>query len=94
MKSPRILVTNDDGIDSPGIYALWKAMSKVGTPTVIAPCTEQSAASHSITLNKPLFINYISRDYGFEGWSVNGTPADCTKIGINEVLKHRPDLIV
>ena len=50
----------------------WKAMSKVGTPTVIAPCTEQSAASHSITLNKPLFINYISRDYGFEGWSVDG----------------------
>ena len=94
MKSPRILVTNDDGIDSPGIYALWKAMSKVGTPTVIAPTTEQSAASHSITLNKPLFINYISRDYGFEGWSVDGTPADCTKIGINEVLKQRPDLII
>ena len=94
MKPPRILVTNDDGIDSPGIYALWEAMSKVGTPTVIAPRTEQSAASHSITLNKPLFLNYISRNYGFEGWSVDGTPADCTKIGINEVLKHRPDLII
>ena len=94
MSSPNILVTNDDGIDSPGIYALWQAMSEIGSPTVIAPNIEQSAASHSISLNKPLFIKHISRNCGFKGWSVDGTPADCTKIGIKRVLDQKPDLII
>ena len=94
MRSPSILITNDDGIDSSGIYALWQAMCEIGNPIIVAPSKEQSAASHSITLNRPLNVKYISRNCGFKGWSVNGTPADCTKLGVKTILDQKPDLII
>jgi len=93
-KKPKILVTNDDGIYSPGIYALWEAVSQLGSVSVVAPSTEKSAVSHAITIDNLLRTKYIERSGGFKGWAVTGTPADCTKLAIKEILDHRPDLIV
>ena len=91
---PKILITNDDGIFSSGIYALWEALSEVGDVYVVAPSDEKSAASHSITINNLLRVKKVKRAGGFEGWSVSGTPADCTKIAVKEILKFTPDLLV
>lgn len=91
---PKILITNDDGIYSSGIYALWEALSEIGDVNVVAPRDEKSAASHSITINNFLRVEYIKRDKFFSGWSINGTPADCAKIAIKQILKDKPDLLV
>ena len=93
-KKPKILVTNDDGIYSSGIYALWEAVSQLGSVSVVAPSTEKSAVSHAITIDNLLRTKYIERSGGFKGWAVTGTPADCTKLAIKEILDHKPDLIV
>ena len=89
MNKPRILITNDDGILSKGIFTLWKALEKFSDVTIIAPKNEQSGKSHSISLDKPLSIKYISFNNGLEGYAVNGTPVDCVKIGLNEILKKK-----
>ena len=94
MMTPKILITNDDGINSPGIYALWEAMCEVGEPVIVAPVKEQSATSHAITLSQPVSIKAVSRSCGFKGWSVNGTPVDCAKIGIKTLLNQKPNLII
>ena len=94
MNKPRILITNDDGILSKGIFTLWKALEQFSDVTIIAPKNEQSGKSHSISLHKPLRIKYISHNDGFEGYAVNGTPVDCVKIGLNKFFKKKPDLIV
>ncbi len=94
MSKPKILITNDDGIFSTGIYALWQAMCEIGDPIVVAPNREKSATGHSITLNDPLRVESITRIRGFKGWAVDGTPADCTKIAINALLDKKPDLII
>ena len=94
MKKPNILITNDDGIHAPGIYALWEAMSQIGNPTVVAPNTEKSAVGHAITISDPIRIQEITRHGGFEGYSVNGTPADCVKVAIHSILDEKPDLVV
>ncbi|MCF8241036.1 MAG: 5'/3'-nucleotidase SurE [Melioribacteraceae bacterium] len=90
----KILVSNDDGITSPGIYELAKALSEIGEVTVIAPHTEQSAVGHAITMKIPLRIikHYINGE--FFGYAVDGTPADCIKIGIRNILKESPDIVV
>ena len=75
MNKPNILITNDDGIYSEGIYALWEAMREVGNPFVVAPLTEQSGSGHGITLNNPLRVNKIKRSNGFKGYAVEGSPA-------------------
>jgi 5'-nucleotidase len=88
---PRILVSNDDGVDSPGLHALTRAMEEVGEVTVVAPDRERSAASHALTLHKPLRVEKI-RERVF---SVNGTPTDCVTLGVNLILAGiRPDLVV
>lgn len=94
MSKPKILITNDDGIFAPGIYALWEAMQEVGQTTVVAPDTEQSAVGHAITLSDPLRVEGIHRTGGFEGFAVSGTPADCAKIAINSLLENKPDVLV
>ena len=94
MSRPRILITNDDGIFSPGIHALWEAMVEVGDPTVVAPTMEQSAVGHAITLTDPLRVDPVKRSDGFKGWSVTGTPADCAKIAIKSILDEKPDLLI
>ena len=91
---PKILVTNDDGIYSPGIFALWSAMKELGTVTVVAPDTEKSAVGHAITISDPIRIQKCNRHDGFEGYSVDGTPADCVKIAVNALCDRTPDIVV
>ena len=90
----KILIVNDDGIYSSGLQALADAMSKIGEITIVAPNKEQSAKSHSITLVKPIRIKPIKLKNGLEGWAVDGTPVDCAKVAIKEILKQKPDLIM
>ena len=94
MSRHRILITNDDGIFSPGIHALWEAMVELGDPTVVAPNMEQSAVGHAITLTDPLRVDPVKRSGSFKGWSVTGTPADCAKIAIKSILDEKPDLLI
>lgn len=87
---PTILVTNDDGISSPGIKVLSKILKSVGEVYVVAPETEQSAVAHALTLHRPLRFNKV----GGKAYYVNGTPTDCVIIGVNKILPHKPDIIV
>src|SRR3954470_494767 len=91
----RILLTNDDGIYAPGLRALRKELMKLGEVSVVAPATEQSATGHSITLLVPLMTQEVlDEDQRFLGWAVEGKPADCVKLALQELLPERPDLIV
>jgi 5'-nucleotidase len=92
----RILLTNDDGIYAPGLRALRTELQKLGTVTVVAPATEQSAAGHSVTLLTPVLVNEVYEDDGTTliGWAVEGRPADCVKLALLELLPEPPDVIV
>ena len=86
----QILVTNDDGIAAPGIKALAEALHSLGNVTVVAPDRERSAAGHSLTLHAPLRVFELR-----PGWfAVDGTPTDCVNMGIHNLLRTRPDLVV
>ncbi|MEX1139445.1 MAG: 5'/3'-nucleotidase SurE [Bacteroidota bacterium] len=94
-KKPAILVSNDDGIDAPGIAALVRELQKIGVVTVVAPDRQQSAVGHAITMNFPLRVKKFSRNGRFFGYAVEGTPADAVKLAVkSSLLKRRPDLIV
>ena len=88
-----ILLTNDDGIHAEGLWALKKALSGKHTTTVVAPDIERSAVGHSITLLHPLRVNRIQTNGGW-GHAVSGTPADCVKLAVLEILETRPDMVV
>ncbi len=90
----KILVCNDDGINSPGINALVTALKEIGEVTVVAPITEQSAVGHAITMKTPLRVTELYKNKDFFGYAVEGTPADCIKMGIRNILKEKPDLVV
>ena len=90
----RILVSNDDGIDSAGIAALANELKKIGEVTVVAPRTEQSAVGHAITMKIPLRITEYYKNGDFFGYAVDGTPADCIKIGIRNIMKTPPDVVL
>jgi 5'-nucleotidase len=88
---PRILVTNDDGIYSEGLRKLAEACREVGEVTIVAPDREQSAASHALTLNRPLRLLQIEE----REWIVDGTPTDCVNLAVLKLFRgNRPDLIV
>jgi 5'-nucleotidase len=90
-----ILVTNDDGIEAPGIKALSLALASVGKVAVVAPERERSAIGHGITMHKPLRVTEIA--WGstiYKCLAVNGTPADCVKLAIDALLDATPDLVV
>src|SRR5689334_3155261 len=94
-KRPHLLITNDDGINAPGIRALWEALKDYADVTVVAPANEQSAVGLSTTIRHPLHISDV--DWGSNSrniWSVSGTPADCVKLALNAILDTKPDLIV
>ncbi|MEC4004634.1 5'/3'-nucleotidase SurE [Flavobacterium sp. SUN052] len=94
-KKPLILVTNDDGISAPGIRALISVMSEIGTVVVVAPDSPQSAMGHAITINNTLHLNKISAENAeITEYSCSGTPVDCVKMAVNEILKQKPDLCV
>ncbi len=85
-----ILITNDDGIHSPGIIALQQAMQEIGETIVIAPDRDNSAVSHSLTMNRPLKIHKLADNF----YTVNGTPTDCVALGLKKILPQPPDLLV
>jgi 5'-nucleotidase len=87
---PLILVTNDDGVRSPGIKALFDAVKNLGDAYIIAPDRERSAVSHALTLHRPLKVEELA-DRVF---SLNGTPTDCVAVGINKILTGKPVLVV
>lgn len=89
-----ILVTNDDGIDSSGIHALVHAMRRLGDVVVVAPDRQQSAVGHALTVSSPLRATPFHRDGEMFGYAINGTPADCVKLGVSTLLERRPDLVV
>lgn len=93
-KELSILVSNDDGIDSPGIFSLVHKLREIGNVTVVAPDRQQSAVGHSLTIASPLRITPFERDGEMFGYSINGTPSDCVKIAISSILDIKPDIVV
>ena len=92
---PTILVTNDDGINAPGIRALISVMTEIGNVIVVAPDSPQSAMGHAITINNTIYLNKISAENAaVTEYSCSGTPVDCVKLAVNEILKKKPDLCV
>ena len=96
-----ILLTNDDGIYAPGLAALQRELAKLGEVTVVAPSTEQSGVGHVITYLTPLIVKEVFQNERVAGgnddrwgWAVEGSPADCVKIGVAEFCPRRPDLVV
>lgn len=90
----KILLTNDDGIYAEGLRALYKRFAKKHDVTVVAPDRERSAASHAITLLEPLRATRIDANGGVSGYAVNGTPVDCVKMGVTEILASKPDIVI
>ena len=87
---PRILVCNDDGIHGPGLEPLASAMRRLGDVKVVVPNQERSADSHSLTLHKPIRIHSL----GKRVYTLNGSPADCARLGIIEMMKEKVDIVV
>src|SRR5512140_3242160 len=87
---PLILLTNDDGINSPGIQALHKAVSPLGQVVIVAPDRDNSAVSHSLTMNRPLRVQQQAESV----YTLDGTPTDCVSIALGKILKKRPDLLI
>lgn len=86
----RILLSNDDGVYAWGLHVLYKHLRKLGQVWVVAPLEEKSTTGHSLTIHKPLRVHKLEN--GFHG--VSGSPADCVYVGIREVMKAMPDLVV
>ncbi|WP_282134204.1 5'/3'-nucleotidase SurE [Seonamhaeicola maritimus] len=94
-EKPLILVTNDDGINAPGIRTLIKVMNTIGDVVVVAPDSPQSGMGHAITVDTTLYVNKIVIDDGPQTeYRCSGTPADCVKLAIRELLGRTPDLCV
>lgn len=87
---PLILVSNDDGVHAAGLKRLVASLRVLGRVVIVAPDQERSAASHSITLHRPLRVERVRRDV----YSVDGTPTDCIMLAIHEILDDMPDLVV
>jgi 5'-nucleotidase len=89
-----VLLTNDDGVYAPGLAALQRQLRQLGELCVVAPATEQSGVGHSITYLTPLIVKEVFHGQRRWGWAVEGSPADCVKLGITELCPRPPDLIV
>ncbi|HUM53605.1 MAG TPA: 5'/3'-nucleotidase SurE [Chitinophagales bacterium] len=94
MSKPMILVTNDDGIVSPGIKALVEAVQKFGDVVVVAPDSPQSGMGHAITIHEPLRLQKVNQFGDIPSYQCSGTPVDCVKIAIDKILHRKPDLCV
>jgi 5'-nucleotidase len=91
---PLILITNDDGIDAPGLRILFNIMKEFGEVIIVAPDKQQSAVSSALTIQRPIkvFPKYLNNE--LIGYAVDGTPTDCVKIALFTLLDKKPDLIV
>ena len=94
MSRPKILLTNDDGVNAPGIASLAEVMRTFADVSIVAPLSEMSAMGHAITISDPLKVSEIFKDDIHYGWGIGGTPADCVKLAINGDLAPRPDLVI
>ena len=86
----RILISNDDGVNAPGIAALHQALADYAECVVIAPAEDRSGASSALTLDRPLHPMALANGY----ISLNGTPTDCVHLGLNGLLEQTPDMVV
>ena len=94
-EKPLILVTNDDGITAPGLRTLIEVMKTIGEVVVVAPDSPQSAMGHAITVNSTLYVEDVKIDSGGDTeYSCSGTPADCVKLAVKQILDRRPDICV
>ncbi len=94
-EKPLILVTNDDGITAPGIRHLIEVMNELGEVVVVAPEGAMSGQGHAITINNTLFLDEVKIDNGPQKeFKTNGTPVDCVKLAVDQVLPRKPDLLV
>lgn len=91
---PHILLTNDDGIDAPGLLALRQALGAVARVDVVAPERNWSAAGHTKTMHKPLRARRVALADGSEALATNGTPSDCVALALLGLLERKPDLVI
>jgi len=89
-KAARILLTNDDGYNAPGLCALAEAFAGFAEVSIVAPSSEKSGAAQSLTLRQPI----VTQQVGERHWSVDGTPADCVIVALHKLLPERPDLVI
>ncbi|MDQ3190995.1 MAG: 5'/3'-nucleotidase SurE [Bacteroidota bacterium] len=94
MNKPLILVTNDDGINAPGIRALIEIVRPFGEVVVVAPDKPQSGMGHAITINNTLRVNHINTEENYQEHSCSGTPVDCVKLAVKKIMHRKPDLLV
>jgi 5'-nucleotidase len=90
----KILITNDDGVNSSGILASKNAVESLGNPIVVAPSTQQSGIGRALTLFEPLRLDEVLLKDGSKGYSVSGTPADAVTLGLFELMDENPDLCI
>src|SRR5690554_1697428 len=93
-KRPLILVTNDDGIQAKGIRSLIEAIAPFGDIVIVAPDKPQSGTGHAITVNEILRLSRSTLYPEYKAYSCTGTPVDCVKLAISEVIKGKPDILV
>lgn len=91
-KEPIILITNDDGINAPGIRALVESVKGLGKIIVVAPDKPQSGMGHAITIGHPLRMQRVNVFEGIEAYSTSGTPVDCVKLAVDKVIHSQPDI--
>src|SRR5674476_736900 len=94
MNKPLILITNDDGVDAPGIKVLTRLMMQIGDVIVMAPDGARSAQSNALTVTHPIRFTKLEEKEGLIRYSCTGTPTDCVKLALNEVVDRKPDLLV
>jgi len=94
MDKPLILITNDDGHDARGIQVLTQLMMQLGDVVVVAPDGARSAQSNALTVTHPIRFTKLEQKEGLIRYSCTGTPTDCVKLALNEIVERRPDLIV
>ena len=93
-KPLQILLTNDDGIESEGLYALYQELQDIAEVVIVAPNGERSALGHAITLSEPLRVKKVKKNDQFYGYAVSGTPVDCVKLAVSVILESQPDLVI
>ncbi len=94
MRTPTILLTNDDGVASPGIHALARELAELALIVVVAPDGNRSGVSHAITTDDSVGVTPYEGIAGVRAYACTGTPADCAVIGIGELCERRPDLVI
>ena len=94
MNKPLILITNDDGHDARGIEVLTRLMTQIGDVIVVAPDGPRSAQSNALTVTHPVRFKKLEEREGLIRYSCTGTPTDCVKLALNEIVERKPDLVV